>query len=250
MNELIKITINGQQEPCISGRELHGFLEVETPYHKWFPRMVEYGFTENIDFSVMDKIVHDETAFGGERKSTDHIIKLDMAKELAMIQRTEKGKQARQYFIAVEKEYNSPEKIMARALHIAQQELSTLRLENDKMKPKALFADAVSASDTTILIGELAKILKGNGVDIGQKRLFAWLRDNSYLIRRQGSERNTPTQKAMEMGLFKVKETVVTHPDGHTSITKTTKVTGGRGQQYFVEQFLKDERRSDNETMD
>ena len=249
MNELIKITINGQQEPCISGRELHGFLEVETPYHKWFPRMVEYGFTENIDFSVMDKIVHDETAFGGERKSTDHIIKLDMAKELAMIQRTEKGKQARQYFIAVEKEYNSPEKIMARALHIAQQELSTLRLENDKMKPKALFADAVSASDTTILIGELAKILKGNGVDIGQKRLFAWLRDNSYLIRIQGSDRNTPTQKAMEMGLFKVKETVVTHPDGHTSITKTTKVTG-RGQQYFVEQFLKDERRSDNETMD
>lgn len=223
MNELIKITVNGRQEPCISGRELHGFLEVKEKYTQWFQRMADYGFTENLDFATVSEKT--EIANGGFQERFNHIIKLDMAKELAMIQRTEKGKQARQYFIAVEKEYNSPEKIMARALHIAQKELSTLRLENDKMKPKALFADAVSASDTTILIGELAKILKGNGVDIGQKRLFAWLRDNSYLIRRQGSDRNTPTQKAMEMGLFKVKETVVTHPDGHTSITKTTKVT-------------------------
>lgn len=107
------------------------------------------------------------------------------------------------------------------------------------MKPKALFADSVAASNTTILIGELAKILKGNGVNVGQNRLFDWMRKNGYLINRKGTDWNMPTQKAMELGLFKVKETAINHSDGSTSISKTVKVTG-RGQAYFVNKFLAD----------
>ncbi len=106
-------------------------------------------------------------------------------------------------------------------------------------RPKVIFADAVSVSDGTILIGELAKILKGNGIEIGQNRLFERLRQDGYLIRRKGSDYNAPTQKAMEQGLFKVKETAITHSDGHVTISKTTKVTG-KGQQYFVNYFLAD----------
>lgn len=107
------------------------------------------------------------------------------------------------------------------------------------MKPKALFADAVAVSQTTILIGELAKILKQNGVEIGATRLFGWLRENGYLINRKGSDWNMPTQKSMNLKLFEIKETTITHSDGHTTINKTTKVTG-KGQQYFINKFLKE----------
>ena len=112
-----------------------------------------------------------------------------------------------------------------------------LQAENEKMAPKALFADAVAASKTTILVGELAKLLKQNGVEIGQKRFFAWLRDNGYLIRR-GSDYNMPTQRAMEMKLFEIKETTINKPDGSITISKTVKVTE-KGQQYFINRFLR-----------
>lgn len=111
-----------------------------------------------------------------------------------------------------------------------------------EMQPKALFADAVATSKTSILIGDLAKILKQNGVNIGQKRLFEWLRNHGYLVKRNGADRNMPTQKSMDMGLFEIKETVVTHADGHVTISKTTKVTG-KGQQYFINKFLAKEAR-------
>ncbi|MBX9013170.1 phage antirepressor Ant [Ligilactobacillus murinus] len=111
------------------------------------------------------------------------------------------------------------------------------RIQQDK--PKVIFANAVSVSDTTILVGELAKILKQNGVNIGATRLFAWLRENGYLISRKGTDWNMPTQRSMELGLFEIKETTITHSDGHTTISKTTKVTG-KGQQYFINKFLKD----------
>ena len=133
--------------------------------------------------------------------------------------------------------------IMAKAVLVAQ---STIRqrdqrikeLESDvaEAKPKVLFADAVSASDSTILIGDLAKILKQNGHPIGQKRLFNWMREQGYLIKRAGADYNSPTQRAMEMGLFKIKETAISHSDGHVSVSKTTKVTG-KGQQYFINKF-------------
>ena len=105
------------------------------------------------------------------------------------------------------------------------------------MQPKALFADSVAASKNSILIGELAKLLKQNGVEMGQNRLFHWMRSHGYLIRRHGTDYNMPTQKAMEQGLFEIKETAISHSDGHTSVNKTPKVTG-KGQQYFVNAFL------------
>ena len=123
------------------------------------------------------------------------------------------------------------------------QTLAQLRAANEQLeqqKPKVLFADAVSAAHTSILVGELAKLLKQNGVDIGQHRLFQYLRENGYLIKRRGSDYNMPTQYAMERGWFEIKETAITHGDGHTSVNKTPKVTG-KGQQYFINLFLKGE---------
>jgi len=234
MNELIKVDFSGEK-PAVSARELHEFLGVETPYHKWFPRMCEYGFIESEDYLVTDIFVHNPA--GGPQSMKDAALSIDMAKEICMIQRNEKGKLARQYFLALERDWNSPERVMARALEIAHKKLRCLEEQRELDRPKVLFANAVAAARTSILVGELAKVLKQNGVDMGQNRLFTWLRENGYLIRRNGSDYNMPTQKAMEMGLFEIKETVVAHADGHTDTKKTPKVTG-RGQQYFINKFL------------
>lgn len=131
----------------------------------------------------------------------------------------------------------SPEEQMAQGLLAAQKLLAEKDKRIEEMRPKEIFADAVSVSKTDILIGDLAKLIKQNGHDIGQKRLFSWLREKGYLIKRKGLDWNMPTQRAMEMKLFRVKETVVTHSDGHTTVSKTTKVTG-KGQVYFVNKFL------------
>ena len=235
MNELINITLNDNHEPVVSGRQLHEALEVKTPYDKWFPRMTGYGFTENEDFSTF---LSQST---GGRRATDHVINLDMAKEIAMIQRTDKGKEVRKYFIQVEKDFNSPEKIMARALLMADKKVHKLEAQIEADRPKVLFADAVSASKSSCLIGELAKILKQNGIDIGQNKLFQWLRSNGYLISRRGDSWNQPTQKSMDLELFELKKTNINHADGHTTTNTTTKVTG-KGQQYFVNKFLTQER--------
>lgn len=237
MNELINVTLNDSHEPVVSGRQLHEALEVKTPYSMWFDRMVEYGFTENQDF-LLNNFVK-QTGRGGHNK-VDHVIKLDMAKEIAMIQRTDKGKEVRQYFIQVEKDFNSPEKIMARALLMADKKVHKLEAQIEADKPKVLFADAVSASKSSCLIGELAKILKQNGIDIGQNKLFQWLRSNGYLISRRGESWNQPTQKSMKLGLFELKKTNINHADGHTTVNTTTKVTG-KGQQYFINKFLNEE---------
>ena len=139
----------------------------------------------------------------------------------------------------------TPEEIMARALLVAndtmarqRERIEGLAAENAELRPKALFADAVAASDGTCLVGELAKMLRQNGVDIGQNRLFGWLRENGWLGK-SGCNRNVPTQKAMEMGLFRVKETAVTHSDGHVTVNRTPKVTG-KGQTYFIGKLVKE----------
>ena len=129
---------------------------------------------------------------------------------------------------------------LADLLQQAAEQLKRKDIQIEQMKPKALFADAVSTSDTPILVGELAKILHQNGVSMGQNRMFRWLRDNGYLISRKGSDYNMPTQRAMELGLFKIKENAITHSDGHVTITKTPKVTG-KGQVYFVNKFVGEE---------
>ncbi len=236
MNEIL--TVNNDTQ-TVSARELHEKLKINTRFNDWFPRMVEYGFSEGMDFySKMSK-----TENGG-RPSKDYDISIDMAKQICMIQRTPEGKAVRQYLIDLEKAWNTPEQVMARALKFADKEIEKLKKsnaglleDNKRMKPKEIFADAVSASHTSILVGDMAKLLKQNGVDIGQKRLFEWLRESGYLIKRKGSDWNMPTQKSMEMGLFDIKESTVNNPDGSVRINRTTKVTG-KGQQYFINKFL------------
>lgn len=137
----------------------------------------------------------------------------------------------------VGQETMSDDELMARALQVAQNKILERDKQIETMKPKAIFADAVAASHTSILIGDLAKLISQNGVNIGQKRLFKWLRDNGYLIKREGSDRNMPTQRSMEMKLFEVKESTISNPDGSVRTTRTPKVTG-KGQQYFVNKFL------------
>ena len=235
MNEIIRVNNDTQ---TVSARELHEKLGIKTAFKDWMPRMIDYGFEEGKDFS---SFLSEST---GGRPSKDYEISIDMAKQICMIQRTPVGKQIREYFIDLEKAWNTPEQVMARALRIADKTIDGLKIENKKLieentelKPKALFADCVSTSNSTILIGELAKILKANGVDIGQNRLFAWMRDNGYLISRKGSDYNMPTQKSMNLGLFKIKETTINKPDGSIAISKTVKVLG-KGQQYFINKFI------------
>lgn len=139
----------------------------------------------------------------------------------------------------LEKALTSPDFLiqLATKLKEEQEKNKELEADNQRMKPKEIFADAVSVSHTSILIGDLAKILKQNGIETGQKRLFTWLRNHGYLIKRQGTDWNMPTQRAMELGLFEVKESTINNPDGSVRISRTTKVTG-KGQQYFINKFL------------
>ena len=241
MNGLLTINYETEQ-PTVSARELHEGLEINTRFNDWFSRMTEYGFENGKDFySKMSK-----TSETGGRPAVDYQISIDMAKQICMIQRNEKGRQYRQYFLDLEKAWNTPEQIFARALKMADQQIEKLKASNaslvedvQRMRPKEVFADAVSVSNTCILIGELAKILKQNGVDIGQNRLFTWMRENRFLISRKGTDYNMPTQRSMEAGLFEIKERTINNPDGSVRITKTVLVTG-KGQQYFVNKFLKE----------
>ncbi len=237
MDNLIPVNYETDQ-PCVSARDLYEQLNIKTAFKDWFPRMCEYGFEEGKDFcSKMSEST-------GGRPSKDADISIDMAKQICMIQRSPEGKRIRQYFLDLEKAWNTPEQIIARALKMADKTIDKLKSENttliednQRMKPKEIFADAVTASKDSILIGDLAKILKQKGIDIGQNRLFQKLRNNGYLIQRRGPSWNMPTQKSMEMGLFEVEERTITNPDGTTKIRKTTKVTG-KGQQYFINKLL------------
>ena len=239
MNNLVNINYN-EDQPTVSARELHEQLHIGTKFTTWFDRMKEYGFTEGNEF--FPKM--GETSENGGRPSVDYDITVDMAKQICMIQRTPEGKAVRQYLLDLEKAWNSPDQVMSRALKMADRTINNLKETNAKlledtvrMKPKEIFADAVSASHTSILIGALAKIISQNGVQIGQNRLFAWMRENGYLITRRGADYNMPTQKSMEMKLFEVRERTVNKPDGSSMITRTTLITG-KGQQYFINKLL------------
>lgn len=237
MNELINVTLNDNHEPIVSARQLHQTLEVKKRFSAWF-EVNSKLFIENEDFtSVQTGTVVNN---GAVKPLQDYALTLDMAKQLAMMSRTTKGAEVRAYFIQIEKDYNSPEKIMARALLMADKKVHQLEAQIEADRPKVLFADAVSASHTSIFVGELAKLLKQNGVDIGATRLFTWLRNHGYLIKRNGRDWNMPTQKSVELGLIRVKETSITHSDGHITVSKTPLVTG-KGQQYFINKFLNQE---------
>lgn len=235
MNEVIKVTVNDNQEPIVSARQLHKTLEVKTRFSQWVEQNFK-GFEENYDFcSVVTTTQLNQ--YGGTKELQDYALSLDTAKHLAMMSKTDKGKEVRQYFIQVEKDFNSPEKIMARALLMADKKVHKLEAQIEADRPKVLFADAVSASHTSILVGELAKLISQNGYKIGANRLFSWMRENGYLIKRKGSDWNMPTQRSMDLKLFEIKETNVQHADGHITVNKTPKVTG-KGQQYFINKFL------------
>jgi anti-repressor protein len=252
MNEIIKIKQH-QGRQLVDARELHEFLEVQTRFNDWvINRIDKFGFEENQDFICFtENLVKPQ----GGRPSKEYGLTLDMAKELCMVENNDKGRQARRYFIdmemkakaisAKEVDFSDPTTVLRLAQNWKEEQEKRIEAEekalvlaehNRKMKPKALFADAVATSDRSCLVGELAKVLKQNGIDMGQNRMFKWLRAKGYLGSR-GEYYNQPTQKAMELGLFEMKKTTINKPDGTVLISTTSKVTG-KGQIYFVNKFL------------
>lgn len=233
MNQLITIELK-DDNAVVSARQLHKTLEVKTRFSQWVEQNFKM-FQEGEDFtSVVGTTVVNN---GAVREIQDYAVTLRMAEHLAMMSKTPKGYEVREYFIQVEKDFNSPEKIMARALRIADNKINKLEAQMEADKPKVLFANAVSASQTSILIGDFAKLLRQNGLDIGQNRLFIWLRENGFLINRKGDSWNMPTQRSMDRGLFEIKERTHHEPNGTIRISKTTKITG-KGQVYFMEKLL------------
>lgn len=238
MKEIIAVNFDTQ---TISARNLYEQLEVTDRFSRWFERMAAYGFAENVDFTSVKSSTFVNN--GAKRELQDYELSVDMAKHICMVQKTEKAKKVRQYLIDLEKAWNTPDQVMARALKIADKKIEDLFQKNNALeqkieqdKPKTIFADAVSASRTSILIGDLAKMICQNGVKIGQKRLFDWMRNNGFLIK-SGSSKNMPLQRYVEQGLFEIKESNVQNPDGSIRTTRTTKVTG-KGQIYFVNKFV------------
>lgn len=234
MNEIIKVN---EETMTVSARELHKALEIEKRFSAWFETNSQ-GFVEGVDFTgVLTSTVVNN---GAQIELQDYSLSVDMAKHICLMSRTAKGAECRQYLINIEKAWNTPEMAMARGLKAAQllisqkdEQIKLLEADNSRMKPKEIFADAVSASDTSILVRDFAKILRQNGVDMGEKRLYKWLRENGYIIK--GTTQ--PTQRAMELGLFEVIERSVQRSDMSPIVTMTTKITG-KGQQYFINKFL------------
>lgn len=245
MQELIKITEqNGKR--AVSARELHTFLEVETRFDIWCSRMFDYGFAENIDYQHLYKNV--QLPNGAIRKVLDdYALTLDCAKEIAMLQRSERGKMARQYFIECEKQLRAKEQAhqqipqsFSEALRLAAEQAEKIEAQQKQLQaqaPKVLFADTVIGSQSSCLIGELAKLITPKGYEIGEKRLFKWLRENHYLGTR-GEYYNIPNQQYIEQGLFELKKGTRSGNGGVMHTTITPKVTG-KGQVYFVNKFLK-----------
>lgn len=233
---LIKIYENDRQEQLVDARELHTALNNKRQFSDWIKQRIEqYGFVENVDFATYSQIC--EKPQGG-RPTREYALTLDTAKEIAMVENNEQGRKIRRYFIEVEKKAREMFEI-PKTLPEALRKAAELAEQLEQQKPKVLFAESVETSKNSVLINELAKILKQNGVEIGQNRLFERLRNDGYLIKQKGENWNLPTQKSMELGLFEVKKTVINKPDGTPITRPTTKVTG-KGQIYFVNKFLKE----------
>jgi len=243
--ELIRIHHRNNQR-LVDARELHEFLESKQEFANWIKnRINQYGFIGDQDYVSFDKIIKRET---GASVRVEYGLTLDMAKELSMVENNEKGKIARKYFIEKEKEASVrldtiTRKDLARMLLDSEEAKERLEAENQKQAglilkqaPKVLFADSVMASKQSVLIRDLAKILRQNGIKTGQNRLFAKLRAMGYLCQ-WGESYNQPSQRSMELGLFEIKKNVMNQPDGTVFVTETTKVTP-KGQIYFVNKFL------------
>lgn len=227
MNQLITTKYNENGEMTFSGRELHGFLEVTERFNSWFERMKQYGFDENVDFTSVKSFALVNN--GAKREIDDYEMTIDMAKEISMIQRNERGKQARQYFLHMERLWNSPEMVIKRAMDFQQQKIVTLEMQIQEDKPYTNFGKVVSMSDGAINIGAFAKILYDkHSINIGRNKLIAWMRDKGYLIKQEGAEKNLPKQQYIERGWFKVRPTIVKRTSG--DIQSGTTLITGKGQ--------------------
>lgn len=232
LENLIKIEErNGEQ--LVSGRDLHEFLEIGTQFSKWFDRMCEYGFSETKDYiAISQKRL---TAQGNETTYTDYLMKISMAKELSMLQRNERGKQAREYFIKCEEAWNSEDMVLARALQIQNKKILGYKehievLEN-KIKedaPRVSFAETIEKASDCILVREFSKIIANEGIHLGEKSLYKWFREKGFIFKNS----TEPMQSAVQRGLFKVSERVIKAVTGDI-VRSTTKITG-KGQIYFL----------------
>lgn len=237
MNEIIKVDFDTQ---TVSARDLHKALEVKYDFKRWVDSNFK-GFVEGEDFnSHIDVKVQTEGTREVKREIQDYDLSVDMAKHLCLMSQTEKGRECRQYLIDLEKAWNTPEQVMARALKVADKMIADLKTENQalvedntRMKPKEVFADAVTASDSSVLVRDFAKMMRQNGVHIGEKRLYKWFRENGYICHKS----TEPTQRAMEMGLFERIIRTVQKGDGLPMETQTTKITG-KGQVYFSNKLI------------
>ena len=221
MQELIKVTEeNGEQ--LVSARELYEFLELDkSQWARWTKKNIEEIFEENQEYQRLDIV-------SNGNNTTEYILKLDVAKELAMLSRSEKGKEIRKYFIELEKAWNSPEKIMARALQIANHQIETYKQQIEYQKPLVEFADKMLGSKDSLLTRVYAKLLNDEGLKIGEKKLYSWFRDNGYL-----NKNNEPYQQYMEY--FEVK--VSTYDTPFATKTNTTTLIKPKGQLYFFKKL-------------
>ena len=200
MNELIKVDYTNSTRPTVLGRDLHEMLEVETPYSKWFSRMCEYGFEENKDFATVDKNVLRADGSVMPQIQHDHQLTIAMAKELCMLQRTEKGKQCRQYLIAIEEAWNTPDQLMARALRVADETIKSLTAELESAAPKVQYFDTLVDRNLLTNFRDTAKELH-----VAPKAFINFLLDKGYIYR-DNKSRLRPYQAHVEKGLFEVKE--------------------------------------------
>lgn len=228
MNEIL--TVNSDTQ-TVSARELHERLNIGTPYHKWFPRMCEYGFEENADYTVTDKNVHNSN--GGKQTIKDADISIDMAKQICMIQRTPEGKRCRQYLIDLEKAWNTPEQVFARALKMADETINNLKLQIAEQKPLVTFAENVASSADSISMKQMANLAQDENIDIGRNRLIKFLKEKKILMKD-----NTPYQQYLDRKYFDVikvpKKTV------YGEMYFPTTVVTGKGQIWLLNK-LKEE---------
>lgn len=241
MKELIRIEkqiINNDEVNSVTARDLWQALESKQEFTHWVKARLEQAYAvENEDYISFDKIIKRET---GATKTREYALSLDLAKNIAMLERNEKGNQVRKYFIACEKELRKQIKTptnMVEALELALEQAKQIDALNEKIeqdKPKVAFAEAVTNSNHCISITELSRYLQNNGVNIGRNKLYDYLRNKGYLIK-SGRDKNLPTQQYAKQGLFKVVESVVDYST-YQLVTKSTLVTG-KGQQYFLNKF-------------
>ena len=235
MTELIKVQ-ERDGEQLVSGRELHQFLESSERFSKWWERMVGYGFEENKDYTLYQK-VHPQN----KQEIIDYLMKISMAKEISMLQRNEKGKEARSYFIKCEEAWNSDEIVMARAILIQNKkilgykekiDILEKKIENDA--PRVSFAETIEKASDCLLVREFSKLIATEGIHLGEKKLYRWFREKGFILKNS----TEPTQTAVQKELFKVAERVVKAVTGDI-ISTTTRITG-KGQVYFLDLLKKE----------